>query len=59
MANIWAVPLQLTNFNVVVAFLGGFISVFGLVSYLLKERYYLSEACTPMPHCARSCPFKS
>jgi hypothetical protein len=42
--NIWAVPLALSNFNIVVAFLGGFISLFGLVSYLLKENYYLSEA---------------
>ncbi|RSL58697.1 hypothetical protein CEP54_007637 [Fusarium duplospermum] len=42
--NIWAIPLQLTNFNLVVAVLGGFISLFGLVSYLLKENYYLSEA---------------
>ncbi|EHK15970.1 uncharacterized protein TRIVIDRAFT_214650 [Trichoderma virens Gv29-8] len=44
MADIWAVPLALSNFNIVVAFLGGFISLFGLVSYLLKENYYLSEA---------------
>jgi sodium/hydrogen antiporter len=43
--DIWAVPLDLTDFNIVVALLGGFISLFGLVSYLLKERYYLSEAC--------------
>ncbi|KAF5001183.1 hypothetical protein FGRMN_1207 [Fusarium graminum] len=42
--SIWAIPLQTTNFNIVVAFLGGFISIFGLVSYLLKENYYLSEA---------------
>ncbi|KAH7316909.1 Sodium/hydrogen exchanger family-domain-containing protein [Stachybotrys elegans] len=42
--SIWAIPLQLTNFNIVVAFLGGFISLFGLVSYLVKEHYYLSEA---------------
>lgn len=42
--NIWAIPLQLTNFNIIVALLGGFISLFGLVSYLLKENYYLSEA---------------
>ncbi|KAI1028805.1 hypothetical protein LB503_002219 [Fusarium chuoi] len=42
--NLWSIPLQTTNFNIVVAFLGGFISVFGLVSYLLKENYYLSEA---------------
>lgn len=49
--NIWAVPLALSNFNIVVAFLGGFISLFGLVSYLLKENYYLSEAreCSPRP----------
>lgn len=44
--NLWSIPLQTTNFNIVVAFLGGFISVFGLVSYLLKENYYLSEART-------------
>ena len=42
--DIWAIPLQLTNFNIVVALLGGFISLFGLISYLLKENYYLSEA---------------
>lgn len=42
--NIWAIPLALTDFNVIVALLGGFISLFGLVSYLLKENYYLSEA---------------
>lgn len=36
--------LVLTNFNIVCAVLGGFITVFGLVSYLLKERFYLSEA---------------
>lgn len=44
MADIWAVPLALTDFNIVVAVLGGFVSLFGLVSYLLKENYYLSEA---------------
>lgn len=37
--------LALTNFNLVCATLGGFITLFGLVSYLLKERFYLSEAC--------------
>ncbi|KAK2596227.1 hypothetical protein QQS21_006319 [Conoideocrella luteorostrata] len=42
--NIWAVPLAVTDFNIIVALLGGFISLFGLVSYLLKENYYLSEA---------------
>jgi hypothetical protein len=34
----------LINFNIVCATLGGFISLFGLVSYLFKERFYLSEA---------------
>ncbi|KAF7553375.1 hypothetical protein G7Z17_g3657 [Cylindrodendrum hubeiense] len=42
--DIWAVPLQPTNFNIILALLGGFISLFGLVSFLLKENYYLSEA---------------
>lgn len=37
--------LAVTNFNVVCATLGGFVSLFGLVSYLFKERFYLSEAC--------------
>jgi sodium/hydrogen antiporter len=36
--------LVVTNFNIVCATLGGFITLFGLVSYLLKERFYLSEA---------------
>jgi len=44
MHNIWAVPLRLSNFNIIVAVLGGFISLFGLISYLLKENFYLSEA---------------
>lgn len=44
MADIWAVPLAQTDFNIVVSFLGAFVSLFGLVSYLLKENYYLSEA---------------
>jgi hypothetical protein len=41
--------LALTNFNIVVAVLGGWISLFGLVSYLVKENFYLSEArrCSP------------
>lgn len=38
--------LALTDFNIVCATLGGFITVFGLVSYLLKEKFYLSEART-------------
>jgi hypothetical protein len=37
--------LALINFNIVCATLGGFVSLFGLVSYLCKERFYLSEAC--------------
>lgn len=36
--------LSVVNFNIVCAVLGGFITLFGLVSYLLKEKYYLSEA---------------
>lgn len=42
--NIWEIPLQVTHFNIIVALLGGFILIFGLVSYQLKENYYLSEA---------------
>jgi hypothetical protein len=38
--------LALINFNIVCATLGGFISLFGLVSYLFKERFYMSEACS-------------
>lgn len=37
--------LSLINFNIVCATLGGFVSLFGLVSFLCKERFYLSEAC--------------
>lgn len=37
--------LAVVNFNIVCATLGGFIAVFGLVSYLAKEKFYLSEAC--------------
>ncbi|GKZ22759.1 hypothetical protein AbraCBS73388_008929 [Aspergillus brasiliensis] len=46
--------LSLINFNIVCATLGGFISVFGLVSYLFKERFYLSEASGVIfsPHAA-------
>ncbi|KAK6845183.1 hypothetical protein PG995_015293 [Apiospora arundinis] len=38
--------LDLTDFNILVrhCFAGGFISIFGLVSYLVKENFYLSEA---------------
>ncbi|PSS00558.1 Sodium/hydrogen exchanger family-domain-containing protein [Coniella lustricola] len=36
--------LAVNNFNIVVSVLGGWISLFGLVSYLCKENFYLSEA---------------
>lgn len=36
--------LAVTNFNITVSVLGGFISIFGLVSYLMKETFYMSEA---------------
>ncbi|KAF4581931.1 Na(+)/H(+) antiporter 2 [Ophiocordyceps camponoti-floridani] len=42
--KVWAIPLELSNYNVIVALLGGFISLFGLVSFLLKENFYLSES---------------
>ncbi|KAH8175192.1 sodium/hydrogen exchanger family protein [Sarocladium implicatum] len=42
--GIRSIPLDFSNFNIIVAFLGGFISLFGLVSYLIKEHLYLSEA---------------
>lgn len=41
--------LALTNFNIVCSVLGGFLTIFGLVSYLFKERFYLSEACMSCP----------
>ncbi|KAL8712874.1 MAG: hypothetical protein Q9220_003082 [cf. Caloplaca sp. 1 TL-2023] len=44
--------LNIANFNIVCATLGGFITLFGLVSYLLKEQYYLGEppGVTFSPH---------
>ncbi|OCK77959.1 CPA1 family monovalent cation:H+ antiporter [Lepidopterella palustris CBS 459.81] len=36
--------IAVINFNIVCATLGGFITLFGLVSYLFKEKFYLSEA---------------
>jgi len=36
--------LATTNFNIVLSVLGGWVSLFGLVSYLCKESFYLSEA---------------
>jgi len=45
--------LALTDFNIVVSVLGGWVSLFGLVSYLCKEKFYLSEACKlPLPQTA-------
>lgn len=35
---------KISNFNRLAATLGAFLSVFGLVSYLLKEKFYLGEA---------------
>lgn len=36
--------LDVSDFNILIAFIGAFLSVFGLVSYLFKEKFYLSEA---------------
>ncbi|KAJ9616177.1 hypothetical protein H2204_014021 [Knufia peltigerae] len=36
--------LDISNFNIVCAVIGGFIALFGLVAYLAKERFDLSEA---------------
>lgn len=36
--------LAVTNFNIVCSVLGGFITLFGLVSYLFKEKLFLSES---------------
>ncbi|KAF9634052.1 Cation/H+ exchanger [Lasiodiplodia theobromae] len=36
--------LDVSNFNIVCATLGGFVTMFGLVSFLCKEKFYLSEA---------------
>lgn len=41
--------LSVVSFNIVCAALGGFIALFGLVSFLFKEKFYLSETCM--------CPF--
>lgn len=46
--------LAVVSFNIVCATLGGFIAVYGLVSYLLKEKYYMSEACKRI-----GCPFRT
>ncbi|KAI3393375.1 hypothetical protein diail_4413 [Diaporthe ilicicola] len=36
--------LAVNNFNISLSVLGGWVSLFGLVSYLCKEHFYLSEA---------------
>jgi hypothetical protein len=33
------------NFNLVCCVVGGFVTLFGLVSYLLKEGFYVTEPC--------------
>ncbi len=40
-----------TNFNIALSVLGGWITLSGLFSHLLKERYYLSEARQPARPC--------
>lgn len=50
--------LAVNNFNIVVSVLGGWVSLFGLVSYLCKENFYLSEACeylAPQSYLHRAC----
>lgn len=49
-SNYETLGMKVTNFNIIVATLGGFLSLFGLVSYLLKERFYLGEACMLQIH---------
>lgn len=51
--------LVLGNFNIVCATLGGFITLFGLVSYLCKEKFYLSEACKRQIQSPLLCIMKS
>ncbi|KAK9484631.1 Cation/H+ exchanger [Lipomyces starkeyi] len=36
--------LAISNFNLVCTLLGGFVILFGLVSYLIREKMYISEA---------------
>ncbi|KAL8366002.1 hypothetical protein RB595_004674 [Gaeumannomyces hyphopodioides] len=40
--------LAVTNFNIILSVLGGWITFSGLFSSLLKEQYYLSEAVTSL-----------
>lgn len=51
--------LDVNNFNIVISVVGGWISLFGLVSYLCKENFYLSEACEypicPQPMQMKTC----
>jgi hypothetical protein len=43
------VSLDLRDFNIICAALGVFVSGYGLVSYVVRERWYLSEACKMPP----------
>ncbi|OLL23683.1 putative Na(+)/H(+) antiporter [Neolecta irregularis DAH-3] len=38
------IELDVSHFNLVISVLGGFVLLFGLFSYVIKERLYLSEA---------------
>jgi len=49
--------LAITDFNIVCSVLGGFITLFGLVSYLFKERFYLSEACMQFRQAGYGVPY--
>ena len=35
----------ITGFNIGITVFGGWATIFGLFSNILKDRYYLSEAC--------------
>src|SRR3954467_15620406 len=45
--------LGLNNFNIVCSTLGGFIALFGLISFLAKDRFFLSEARRLINHQTR------
>lgn len=44
MSTSLAPSLDISNFNVVLTVLGAFVSVFGLISYVVKERLYISDS---------------
>lgn len=37
--------LALNNFNIILTLAGGLITLYGLVSMLLTETFYISDAC--------------